>query len=176
MFGSNYFDVTPDLMTFAKIVTNGAIPLGGVVASETIYDAIMQGPSHVNEFMHGYTYSGNPVSCAAGLAMLDIIEREQLVDKAKAIGPVVGNKLMALKGLPNVRSIRTPGAAGIVELDPIVGKPGLRGYQAFMHAFDHGLYARAAGDGLVLAPPFVTTHAQIDTMVNQLGDAIKAVA
>ncbi len=173
-FGAQYFDVTPDLMTFAKIVTNGAVPLGGVVASDTIYDTVMQGPAHVNEFMHGYTYSGNPVSCAAGLAMLDIIEREQLIAKAKDMGPILGDKLMALKGLPNVRSIRTLGAAGIVELEGIAGKPGLRGYQAFMHAFDNGLYTRAAGDGLVLAPPFVTSSAQLDSMVNMLGDAIRS--
>ncbi len=175
-FGSTYFDVVPDMMTFAKIVTNGVIPLGGVVASNDIYDTIMQGPSHVNEFMHGYTYSGNPVSCAAALAAIGILERETLVDKARDLGPVIGNKMMELKGLPNVKSIRTLGAAGVVELEAIPGKVGLRAYNAFMHSFDNGLYTRPSGDNLVIAPPFITTPAQVDDMINILGAAIKASA
>ena len=173
-FAATYFDVTPDMMTFAKIVTNGVLPLGGVIASTPIYEALMQGPGHVPEFMHGYTYSGNPVSCAAAIAMMDLMERDDLVGKAKALGPVIGDKLMALKTLPNVKSIRTLGAAGVVEMEALPGKPGVRGYNAFMHAFDHGLYTRPAGDNLVLAPPFISTAAQVDSMVNLLADAIRA--
>jgi beta-alanine--pyruvate transaminase len=173
-FGANYFDVVPDMMTFAKIVTNGVIPLGGVIASNSIYDTLMQGPAHVNEFMHGYTYSGNAVSCAGAIAMMNLIEREHLFDQAKALGPLIGNKLMALKHLPHVKSIRTLGAAGAIELEAIPGKAGLRGYNSFMHAFDHGLYTRPAGDTLVLAPPFITTQTQLDDMVNLLGQAIIA--
>jgi beta-alanine--pyruvate transaminase len=173
-FGADYFDVVPDMMTFAKIVTNGVIPLGGVVASDEIYSTLMQGPAHVNEFMHGYTYSGNPVSCAAAIAMLDLIERENLIGKAKDLGPVIGDKMMALKTLPGVKSIRTLGAAGVIELESIAGKPGLRGYNVFMNAYDHGLYTRPAGDAMVIAPPFVTTAAQVDDMVNILADSIRA--
>jgi beta-alanine--pyruvate transaminase len=173
-FGADYFDVVPDMMTFAKIVTNGVIPLGGVVASDEIYNGLMQGPAHVNEFMHGYTYSGNPVSCAAAIAMLDLIERDNLIGKAKDLGPVIGDKMMALKTLPGVKSIRTLGAAGVIELEPMVGKPGLRGYNVFMKAYDNGLYARPAGDAMVIAPPFVTTAEQVDDMVNILADSIRA--
>ena len=175
-FGADYFGVTPDMLTFAKIVTNGVIPLGGVVATNAIHDAIMQGPAHVNEFMHGYTYSGNPVSCAAAIAMMDLMVRDDLVAKAKALGPVIGDKLMALKTLPGVKSIRTLGAAGVVELTGIDGKPGLRGYNTFMKAYDTGLYTRASGENMVIAPPFVTTPEQVDDMVNLLADAIRATA
>jgi beta-alanine--pyruvate transaminase len=175
-FAATYFDVTPDMMTFAKIVTNGVIPLGGVVASNAIYEALMQGPAHVPEFMHGYTYSGNPVSCAAAIAMMDLMERDDLIGKAKALGPVIGDKLMALKGLPNVKSIRTLGAAGVVEMESLPGKPGVRGYNAFMHAFDRGLYTRPAGDNLVLAPPFIASATDVDNMVNLLADAIRSQA
>jgi beta-alanine--pyruvate transaminase len=173
-FGSSYFDVVPDMMTFAKIVTNGVIPLGGVVASNDIYSTIMQGPSHMSEFMHGYTYSGNPVSCAAAIAMLDIIERENLIGKAKALGPVIGDKLMSLKGTKHVKSIRTLGAAGVVELESIPGSVGLRGYNAFLHAFENGLYTRASGENLVIAPPFTSTPEQVDDMVNILGATIRS--
>jgi beta-alanine--pyruvate transaminase len=175
-FGADYFDVVPDMMTFAKIVTNGVIPLGGVIASDDIHNTIMQGPAHVNEFMHGYTYSGNAVSCAAAIAMMDLMERDNLLAKAKALGPVVGDKMMALKSLPGVKSIRTLGAAGVIELASIDGKPGLRGYNAFMKAYDMGLYVRAAGENMTLAPAFVTTPAQFDSMVNILADAIRATA
>ena len=106
-FAADYFGVVPDMMTFAKIVTNGVIPLGGVLVTDAIHDTMMQGAAHVNEFMHGYTYSGNPASCAAALAMIDLYEREQLAAKAKALGPQIGDRLMQLKGLPNVVSIRT---------------------------------------------------------------------
>jgi beta-alanine--pyruvate transaminase len=173
-FAADYFGVTPDMLTFAKIVTNGVIPLGGVVASNEIYSTLMQGPAHVNEFMHGYTYSGNPVSCAAAIAMMDLIERDNLIGKAKDLGPVIGDKMMALRSLPGVKSIRTLGAAGVIELESIAGKPGLRGYNTFMKAYDLGLYTRPAGDAMVIAPPFVTTPAQLDDMVNILADSIRA--
>ena len=175
-FGADYFDTVPDMMTFAKIVTNGVIPLGGVIASDLIYNTLMQGPAHVNEFMHGYTYSGNAPACAAALAMMDLYEQEQFPAKAAALGPVIGNKMRELKGLPNVISIRTLAAAGAVELAPIPGKPGLRGYQAFMHCYNNGVYVRPAGDTLVMAPAFIATVAHVDTIVNAMGDAIRATA
>ena len=175
-FGADFYGAVPDMMTFAKVVTNGVIPLGGVIASDAIYNTLMQGPAHVNEFMHGYTYSGNPPACAAALAMLDIYEQEQMADKAAALGPMIGNKLRELKGLPNVVSIRTLAAAGAVELAPVPGKPGLRGYQAFMHCYDRGVYVRPAGDTLVMAPAFIASNANIDTIANAMGEAIRAMA
>jgi beta-alanine--pyruvate transaminase len=159
-------------------VTNGVIPLGGVICSDRIYDAMMgahgSAPGHAIEFFHGYTYSGHPVACAAALATLALFEQEQLFERAGQMAPVLGDAMhSALKGLPNVISIRSLGLAAAVELAPMAGMPGKRAFDVFMECFRRGVLVRNAGDNLVFAPPFIVEKSHIDTMVNVLADAIR---
>ena len=172
MFGAQALGVVPDMIVFAKTVSNGAAPLGGVIVRREIHDAIMNGPPHLAELMHGYTCSGHPLACAAGLAMLDAIESESLCERAAALAPHFENALHALADAPGVVSVRNLGLAGGVELAPVPGAPGARGAAAQAAAFDHGVLTRAPGDTLVLAPPFVSTPAEVDRMVEALRAAI----
>ncbi len=177
-FAADYFGVVPDMLTFAKAVTNGVIPLGGVICRDFIYDHMMQAnaqaPAHAIEFFHGYTYSGHPVACAAALATLKLMQEEALFQRAHDMGVKLGNAMhAALKGLPNVISIRTLGLAGAVELTGVAGSPGKRAYDIFMDCYHHGVLVRPAGENLVLAPAYVVQDADLDRMVATLADAIK---
>ena len=177
-FGADYFGVVPDLLTFAKCVTNGVIPLGGVICRDFIYNGMMdandKAPEHAIEFFHGYTYSGHPVACAAAVATLQLLKQENLFQRAHDMGVVLGDAMhSALKGLPNVVSIRTLGLAGAVELTGIAGLPGKRAYDIFMDCFHHGVLTRPAGETLVLAPAYIVEKSHIDQMVGTLADAIK---
>ena len=176
MFAAQAFDVVPDMIVFAKTVTNGAAPLGGVIVRREIHDALMQGPPHLAELMHGYTCSGHPLSSAAALAMLDSIESEALCERAAALAPHFEAAVHSLADAPGVVSIRNIGLAAGVELAPAAGAPGRRGAAAQAAAFDHGVLTRAPGDTLVLAPPFVSTPQQIDRMVDGLRAAIVSTA
>ena len=176
-FAADYYGVVPDMINFAKAATNGVIPLGGVICRGSIYDALMSGPEHLAEFFHGYTYSGHPVACAAALATLDLFAAEGLFARAAALGRYLGDAMHgALRGLPNVVGLRTLGCAGAVELAPIAGSPGKRGYEVFLDCFRQGALVRVAGENLVLAPPFVTSHAEVDALVDALATAIKRAA
>jgi beta-alanine--pyruvate transaminase len=177
-FASDYYGVVPDMLNFAKCVTNGVIPLGGVICRQHIYDSMMNAhgsaPEHAIEFFHGYTYSGHPVSCAAAIATLELFQEENLFARAGEMGKVLGDAMhSALKGLPNVISIRSLGLAAVVELSPIAGLPGKRAFDVFMDCFHRGVLVRHAADNLVFAPPFIVEKSHIDTMVNVLADAIK---
>jgi beta-alanine--pyruvate transaminase len=176
MFAAQAFDVVPDMIVFAKTVTNGAAPLGGVLVRREIHDTLMQGPAHLSELMHGYTCSGHPLASAAALAMLDVIEAESLCERAAALAPHFENAVHALADAPGVVSIRNIGLAAGVELAPMPGRPGARGAAAQATAFDHGVLTRAPGDTLVLAPPFVSTPQQVDCMVEALRAAISDTA
>ena len=176
-FASDYYGVQPDMLNFAKAITNGVIPLGGVVCTDRIYNAMMgahgSSPDHAIEFFHGYTYSGHPVACAAAIATLDLFKQEKLFERAGEMGPVLGDAMhSALKGLPNVISIRSLGLAAAVELAPIPGLPGKRAFDVFLDCYHRGVLVRNAGDNLVFAPPFIVEKSHIDTMVNVLADAI----
>jgi beta-alanine--pyruvate transaminase len=180
-FASDYYGVQPDMLNFAKAVTNGVFPLGGVVCTDRIYDAMMgahgSAPEHAIEFFHGYTYSGHPVACAAAIATLDLFREEQLFERAGAMGPVLGDAMhSALKGLPHVIGIRSLGLAAAVELAPLPGLPGKRAFDVFMDCYHRGVLVRNAGDNLVFAPPFIVEKSHIETMVGVLADAIKRVA
>ncbi|MCW5654000.1 aminotransferase class III-fold pyridoxal phosphate-dependent enzyme [Hydrogenophaga sp.] len=180
-FAADHYGVQPDMLNFAKAVTNGVIPLGGVVCSDRIYDAMMgahgSAPEHAIEFFHGYTYSGHPVACAATIATLDLFREEQLFERAGQMAPVLGDAMhAALKGLPNVIGIRSYGLAAAVELASLPGLPGKRAYDVFLDCFHRGVLVRNAGDNLVFAPPFIVERGQIETMVGTLADAIKRVA
>jgi beta-alanine--pyruvate transaminase len=177
-FASDYYGVQPDMLNFAKAVTNGVFPLGGVVCTDRIYDAMMgahgSAPDHAIEFFHGYTYSGHPVACAAAIATLDLFREEKLFERAGEMGPVLGDAMhAAIKGLPNVIGIRSLGLAAAVELAPVPGLPGKRAFDVFMDCYHRGVLVRNAGDNLVFAPPYIVEREHIETMVSVLADAIR---
>jgi beta-alanine--pyruvate transaminase len=177
-FAADYYGVVPDMLNFAKCVTNGVIPLGGVVCTDRIYDTMMNAnansPDHAVEFFHGYTYSGHPVACAAAIATLNLFKEENLFERAGQMGLVLGDAMhSAFKGLPNVVGIRSLSLAGAVELSPIAGSPGKRAYNIFLDCYHHGVLVRPAAENLVLCPPYIVNPAQIEQMVGVLADAIK---
>ena len=180
-FGADYYGVVPDMLNFAKCVTNGVIPLGGVICSDRIYDGMMNAnsgaPEHAIEFFHGYTYSGHPVACAAAIATLSLFKEEKLYERAGQMGKVLGDAMHSgLKGLPNVVGIRALGLAGAVELAPVAGAPGKRAYDVFMECFHHGVLVRPAADNIVVCPPYIVENAHIDRIVNVVADAIRKYA
>ena len=175
-FGADFYGVVPDMLNFAKAVTNGVIPLGGVICRDFIYDTMMNAsaPEHVIEFFHGYTYSGHPVACAAAVATLQLMKDEDLFARAGQQGRVLGDAMHSvLKGLPNVISIRTLGLAGAVELSAAAAGPGKRAYDIMLDCFHRGVWLRAAGDNIVICPPYIVDSAQIDQMVQTLADSIR---
>src|SRR6201981_3615766 len=160
-FAAERYGVVPDLITFAKGVTSGAVPMGGVIARNFIHDAFMHGPEHVIELFHGYTYSAHPLACAAGLATLDLYRDEKLFARAKALAPHFAEAVMTLKGLPNVLDIRTVGLAVGIDLASRAGAPGLRAYQVMERAFqEEEVMVRAAGESIALSPPLIASEAQ----------------
>ena len=177
-FGADYYGVVPDMLNFAKCVTNGVIPLGGVICTDRIFDTMMQAnagsPEYAIEFFHGYTYSGHPVACAAAIATLNLFKEENLFERAGQMGKVLGDALHGgLKGLPNVVGIRALGLAGAVELSPVAGAPGKRAYDIFMDCFHHGVLVRPAGENIVVCPPYIVEPAHIERIVTVVGDAIR---
>ena len=175
--GAEAFGVTPDIMNCAKQITNGAQPLGAVLASKDIYDTFMAqgGPDYMLEFAHGYTYSAHPVPCAVGLATLDILVREQMVDKVKALSPYFENAVHSLKGAKHITDIRNYGLAAGITIAAVPGEPAKRPYEIGMAMLAKGFYVRYGGDTIQLAPPFITTPAQIDSLINALGETCNAV-
>ncbi|TIX41384.1 MAG: aspartate aminotransferase family protein, partial [Mesorhizobium sp.] len=145
-FAADYFGVTPDIMTTAKGVSNGVIPMGAVFVTKEIHDAFMTGPDHMIEFFHGYTYSGNPIACAAALGTLDTYKEEGLLTRGEELAPYWEDALHSLKGEPNVIDVRNIGLIGAIELAPIAGQPTKRAFSAFVKAFEHGLLIRTTGD------------------------------
>jgi len=177
-FAADYYGVIPDMLNFAKCVTNGVFPLGGVICRDGLYEAFMaanaKSPEHAIELFHGYTYSGHPVACAAAIATLDLMREENLFARAGEMGKLLGDAMhSALKGLPHVVSVRCLGLAGAVELTSLPGLAGKRAYDVYLDCFHRGVLVRPAGENLVLAPPYVVERAQIEQMVGTLADAIK---
>jgi len=174
-FGAQYFDVMPDIITTAKGLTNGAIPMGAVFVRKHIYDAFMNGPEGAIELFHGYTYSAHPAACAAALATQDIYEREGLLTRAKDLAKTFEDAVHSLRSVPNVIDIRNLGLVAGVELQPRAGAPGARAYEALVKAFEKGLLIRTTGDTIALSPPLIISPAQIDELVTTLGDVLKTV-
>jgi beta-alanine--pyruvate transaminase len=175
-FAADYFGVVPDMLNFAKGVTNGVIPLGGVICLEGIFTAMMNtdAPAHAIEFAHGYTYSGHPVACAAAVATLDWFREEDLLRRASQTGPQLGAAVhAAIRGMPGVVGIRSLGMAAAVELAAEPAAPGKKAFEIFLDCLDHGVLVRAAGDNLVLAPAYIATSSQIAQMVDTLAASIK---
>jgi len=176
-FAAERYGVTPDLLCFAKGVNSGAVPMGGVIARESVYDAFMHGPEHTIELFHGYTYSAHPLACAAGLAALDLYRDEKLFERAKRLEPNFADAAMALKGLPGVLDIRTVGLSAGIDLAPRPGAAGERGYEAMERAFhDEDLVIRITGDTLAIAPPLIVNEAQIGEIFEKVGRVVRAVA
>ncbi len=167
-FASQYFDVKPDIMVTAKGLTNGVIPMGAVFVTAEIHDAFMQGPDHMIEFFHGYTYSGNPIASAAALGTLDTYRDENLLTRAAELAPYWEEKLHSLRDCPNVIDIRNLGLIGAIELKPIDGEPTKRAFNAFLEAYNDGLLIRTTGDIIALSPPLIITHAEIDELFDKL--------
>ena len=173
-FAAQTFGVLPDMITFAKGVTNGAVPMGGVLLSEKIYEAFMNGPSEQIEFFHGYTYSGHPLASAAAIATMDVYKEEGLFDRARDLAPHFEAALHSLSDLPHVIDIRNCGLMGGVELSHVDGKPGKRAYDIFLSCYERGVLVRSAGDTIALTPPFIATENDITHIVDTLGAALKA--
>jgi beta-alanine--pyruvate transaminase len=172
-FAADYFGVTPDMMTVAKGITSGVVPMGAVFAKKEIYDAFMTGPEHLIELFHGYTYSANPVACAAALGTLDTYAEEGLLTRAADLASYWEDAVHSLKGLPHVIDIRNLGLIGAVELEPIAGQPTKRAFSAFLKAYEKGLLIRTTGDIIALSPPLIISKAQIDELITTLGDVLK---
>ncbi|MET0717542.1 MAG: aspartate aminotransferase family protein [Pseudoxanthomonas sp.] len=176
-FAAQRFGVQPDMITAAKGLTNGCVPMGVVMVSDDVHDAFTQGPHNAIDLFHGYTYSGHPLACAAAIATLDTYAEENLFDKAVELGDYWQEGIHSLKGLPNVIDIRNYGLIGAIELAPRAGAPGARAYDAFTHAFHEGdLLTRVTGDVIALSPPLILEKAHIDRIFETLADTLRATA
>ncbi|MDP9902688.1 aspartate aminotransferase family protein [Variovorax ginsengisoli] len=176
--GADAFGVVPDIMNIAKQVTNGAQPLGAVIAKKEIYDTFMAagGPDYMIEFPHGYTYSAHPVACAAGLAALDVLVKEDMFARAAALAPHFEAAVHSLKGAKHVTDIRNYGLAAGFTIAALPGEPARRPYDIAMACWKKGFYVRFGGDTIQLAPPFISEKAEIDRLINALGDALAETA
>src|SRR5688572_18031986 len=173
-FAADYFGVTPDIMTTAKGVTNGVVPMGAVFVKSDIYQTFMNGPEHLIEFFHGYTYSGNPASSAAALATLEIYQDEDLLTRGAELALYWEDALHGLRDLPRVIDIRNLGLVGAIELEPIAGEPGKRGFAAFLKAYEEGLMIRTTADTIAMSPPLIVAKEQIDFIVEKLSGVLRA--
>ena len=175
LFSPTRLNVMPDILTFAKGITSGMVPLGGTLVRRHVYDAFMQGPEHLVEFLHGYTYSGHPLACAAGLAALEVYRDEELFARARRLEPLLAEAIHALRGEPNVIDIRNFGLAAAVELTPRAGQPSVRAMQVFDHCFENGVMLRYTGDILALGPAATASEDELGIVVDTLRRAIRAV-
>ncbi|MCP5001217.1 MAG: aspartate aminotransferase family protein [Hyphomicrobiales bacterium] len=173
-FAPDYFGVVPDIIVTAKGLTNGVIPMGAVFVKKEIHDAFMNGPEHMIEFFHGYTYSGNPMASAAGLATLETYKEDGLLTRGGELAPYWEEALHSLKGLPHVIDIRNIGLIGAIELEPIAGESTRRAFSAFLDAYNKGLLIRTTGDIIALSPPLIIEKSEIDFIIETLGDVLNS--
>ena len=172
-FAGQYFGVTPDLMTVAKGISNGSVPMGAVFTKDAIHDAFMTGPEHLVEFPHGYTYSAHPLACAAALGTLDTYAEEGLLTRAAKMAPVFEDALHSVRGVPHVIDVRNIGLVGGIELEPIPGQAGKRAFDVFLGCWERGVMIRTTGDTIALSPPLIVENAHIDQMVSTIADVLK---
>ena len=176
-FAAQRFNVTPDLITTAKGLSNGCVPMGAVFIADKVHQAFMSGPENMIDLFHGYTYSGHPLACAAALATLDIYAEENLFEKAISLEQYWEDAIHQLKGLPNVIDIRNFGLIGAIELAPREGRPGTRAYEVFTKCFhEKDVLIRVTGDVIALSPPLILEKAHIDTLFSKIADAIRETA
>ena len=174
-FAAERLCVQPDLMTMAKGLTNGAVPMGAVAVRGAIHQAFMQGPPAAIELLHGYTYSGHPLACAAGLATLDVYAEEDLFARARGLEPLWQDAVHGLRGLPHVVDVRNLGLVAGIELEPRPDSPGSRGYEVYLRCWEAGVLVRQTGDIIALSPPLIVSESQIAEMVDRLAEAIREV-
>ncbi|MFT3731380.1 MAG: aspartate aminotransferase family protein [Hyphomicrobium sp.] len=172
-FGSDYFGISPDIITTAKGVTNGTIPMGAVFVKSHVHDAFMNGPDWVIDFFHGYTYSGHPVAAAACIGTLDTYAEEGLLTRAAEIAPYWEERVHALKDLPHVIDVRNIGLIGAVEFAPDPAQPGKRAFDRFVKAFEDGILVRQTGDIIALSPPLIISKSEIDQLFDTFGKVLK---
>jgi beta-alanine--pyruvate transaminase len=175
-FAVDYFGVSPDMFTVAKGITNGVIPMGGVFVKGKIHDAFMNGPEHLIEFFHGYTASGNPIACAAGLGTLETYKEEGLLQRGTELAPYWEEAVHGLRGLPHVIDTRNLGLIGAIELEPIAGEPTKRAFEIFIKAFERGLLIRTTGDIIALSPPLIIEKSEIDELFGMLATLLREAA
>ncbi len=171
-FGAQHFDVMPDMITCAKGLTNGVIPMGAVLTSAAIHDAFMQGPENLIELFHGYTYSGSPIASAAGLATLETYREDALFERAAELAPYWEEAVHSLRDKPHVIDIRNMGLIGAVELEPIAGAPTQRAFSAFLKAYEKGVLIRTTGDIIAMSPPLIIEKSHIDQLIGTLGEVL----
>lgn len=175
-FASEYFEVVPDMITLAKGLTNGAVPMGAVLVRNEIYDAFMKGPENAIELFHGYTYSGHPVACAAADAALDIYRDESLLTRGAELAGYWEDALHNLRDMPHVIDIRNLGLVGAIELEPISNQPTQRAFEAFLQAFERGVFIRTTGDTIALSPPLIVEKRHIDQIVDTVREVLRGLA
>jgi beta-alanine--pyruvate transaminase len=173
-FAATYFNVTPDLMTVAKGITNGAVPMGAVFARSAIHDVFMTGPEHVIEFPHGYTYSAHPLACAASLGTLETYADEGLLTRAAKMAPAFEHAVHSLRESPHVTDIRNIGLVGAIELESIPGNAGKRAFDIFRECFERGVLIRTTGDIIALSPPLIIEESHIDQAISTIADVLKS--
>ena len=174
-FATEYFGVTPDIITTAKGLTSGAVPMGAVFVRKHIYDAFMKGPEEAIELFHGYTYSAHPLACAAAHAALDTYQEEGLFDRAAEMAPYWEDAIHSLKGEPHVIDLRNLGMVGAIELEPMAGKPVKRAFDVFLNCYENGALIRTTGDILALTPPLIIEKSHIDRLIETIRSALRAV-
>jgi beta-alanine--pyruvate transaminase len=175
-FAAQRFGVVPDLMTVAKGLTNGCVPMGAVFATRAVHDTFMNGPEHLIEFFHGYTYSGHPLACAAALGTLDTYAEEGLLTRAAELEGFFGEALRSLRDLPHVIDIRHIGLVGGIELAPIEGQPTQRAFKVFLDCWERGVLVRTTGDTVALSPPLIIDKQHIEQIIEVLAGAIRRAA
>ncbi|MDR7334488.1 aspartate aminotransferase family protein [Roseateles asaccharophilus] len=175
-FGAQTFGVTPDLMTVAKGITNGCVPMGAVFAQQKIHDAFMTGPEHLIEFFHGYTYSAHPLACAAGIATLDTYADDDLLTRAARMQGEFAEALHSLRDEPNVIDVRNIGLVGGIELKALDGQPAKRAFNVFLDCWDKGLLIRTTGDTVALSPPLIIESSHIERIIDTLRGALRRAA
>ena len=172
-FAAQTFGVTPDMITCAKALTNAAVPMGGVIVKNEIYDAFMTGPANMIEFYHGYTYSGHPLAAAAAIATLDLFAEEKLFERGEAMSSYLADAAHSLKGLPHVIDVRNIGMVCGIELEPLPGKPTARAFEAFLRCYEKGILIRTTGDTIALSPPLIIEKSHIDRIFETIREVLK---
>jgi beta-alanine--pyruvate transaminase len=174
-FAADYFGVVPDMITIAKGVTSGAVPMGGVIVRSDIHQTLMDAPPNMIELFHGYTYSGHPLASAAANAALDLYREEGLFERAAGMAEYFQDAAHSLKGSPHIVDIRTIAMVAAIELAPIPDKPGARAYEAFVRCFEKGVLVRVSADILALSPPLIAEKSHIDQLFGTLGEVLRTV-
>ncbi|HIE83084.1 MAG TPA: aminotransferase class III-fold pyridoxal phosphate-dependent enzyme, partial [Dehalococcoidia bacterium] len=175
-FSPDRFGVVPDMITFAKGVTSGVVPLGGVLVSDQVFESLMVGPEHLIEFFHGYTYSGHPLACAAGIAAMAVYQDDDLFSKARVLELELERQIHSLEGEPHVIDIRNLGVAGAIEFSPKLNRPSVRAMEIFQQCFERGLMVRYTGDIIAIGPALIASESEIEFIIETIREVLRNLA